>query len=137
MINYLLRLDSFAAMSQKERLNAHRDRIFVFISLFQEYFSIIYPNNKRIPSTRYKSSFIPKVTYFIPIVYEDKKGNPIQYEIVPSKVERLLEIGVPGELIRLMVELSNSKGLKEVAFNAKNCQDYWKNSNYSTILKFE
>ena len=136
-INTLLRLDSYTNLQKREQNNAHRDRIFIFVSLLQEYYSVIFPNNKRIPSTRYKSSFNPTTSYYIPIVFEDKKGTPIQYEVVPSKVVNLLNLGIPNDLINSMIEWSMKKNLKDVAFNAKNCQEYWANTNYTKILKFE
>ena len=136
-INSLLRLDSYSKMNKKEQNHAHRDRIFIFVSLLQEYYSVIFPNNKKIPSTRYKSSFNPTTSYYIPMVFEDKHGKPIQYEIVPSKLENLLAFGIPEDLINLMIELSMKNKLKDVAFNAKNCQEYWANSIHSKILRFE
>lgn len=123
--------------NKAELAHLHKNRTFIMLSILQDYYGIIYPNNKKINVTKLKGYLNLTSTYFVPIVYEDKAGEPIQYDTIPSKIENLLSLNVDEDLIEAMKIESKKRGLVDVAFNTSNCKKYWENQPLKTVLKFE
>jgi hypothetical protein len=137
-INDMLKLSSSRGITDvKELLQFNKDRSLIIIGLFQEYFNVIFPNNRKINATRLKGIITTKDSYFIPIVYENSKKEPIQYEMLPAKKNRLLELGVSLELIEELINLNRKYGLKDVAFNAANVNNYWNGTSHEKVIRFE
>lgn len=136
-INSSLKLMSLEIKNRADEVKKHKERSFVIISILQNYYGIIFPNNRVINTTFLKGNFTPQDSYYIPVIYEDKEKKPIQYETLPSKKNNLIRLGVPEELLVILIDYSQKKGLKNVAFNAKQCQKYWQESSYTKVLRFE
>lgn len=123
--------------NSNEQLKLHNNRTFIIINILQDYYAMIYPNNRRINATKLKGFVNVKDSYFVPVVYETKDKEPIQYETIPMKVERLLKLNIDKDLVEKVVELGYEHGLKNVAFNLREVNNYWDNSNYATKKKYE
>lgn len=130
----LLKLRNTIDLKDKEKIKKnHIDKAHILISLFQQYYSVIFPNNRTYNVTHLKGIFTPKDSYYIPIVYENKDGIPIEYNILPAKRERLLAVGVPSELITELIVLNDKYKLKDVAFNSAQVTKYWGESNFPKL----
>lgn len=136
-INASLKLIGVSIENKADEVKKHKERSFVIISILQNYYGIVFPNNRVINTTFLKGNFTPQDSYYIPVIYEDKEKKPIQYETLPSKKNNLIRLGVPEELLVILIDYSQKKGLKNVAFNAKQCQKYWQESSYTKVLRFE
>lgn len=115
----------------------HKNREFVIVALFQDYFGVLFPNNPKINVSKLRGIITASRNYFIPIVYEDKKKKPIEYAMIPVKRSKLLELNIDENLLLEVIELSDKKGLKDVAFNARQVNSYWSESEYQTVIKYE
>jgi hypothetical protein len=120
----------------KEKAKLNRAKAFLILGLLQDYFQIVYPNNKKI-SSGFKGKIQQKDTYYLVNVYEDKNGNAIEYEGIPFKKENLRNINVDEDLINLTIDYANKKGLKQVAFNPANAKKYWEQNRDKQRLLFE
>jgi hypothetical protein len=130
-LNDLLKLSSLTGVKDTEILKkGNIDRAYIIISLFQQYYAVIFPNNRTFNVSHLRGIFSPKDSFYIPIVYEDKEGKPIQYEILPAKRDRLIDVGVSNELLAELIDISDKYKLKDVAFNASQVTKYWNESSF-------
>lgn len=123
--------------NESDYLQLHNNRTLILVNILQDYYSIIHPNNRRINATKLKGFISVKDSYFIPIVYENEKKEPIQYETIPLKMEKLLKLGVSENLIDSIKDLGCEHKLKDVAFNQREVNNYWENSRFSTRKRYE
>jgi hypothetical protein len=123
--------------NSSEYLQLHNNRTLILINILQDYYGIVHPNNRRINATKLKGFVSVKDSYYIPIVYENEKKEPIQYETIPLKVEKLIKLGVGQELVENVMELGFENKLKDVAFNQRAVNTYWENSQYATRKRYE
>lgn len=115
----------------------HKNRTLIIINILQDYYSIVHPNNRIINTTYLKGNVSVKDSYFIPIVYEDKDKKPIQYEVIPMKISKLIDLGIDENLIINIKEIGRENSLNDVAFNQRAVTKYWENSNYTKRMKYE
>lgn len=122
---------------EADYLQLHNNRTLIIVNILQDYYSIVHPNNRRINATKLKGFISVKDSYYIPIVYENEKKEPIQYETIPLKIEKLSKLGVSQNLLETVMELGYEQKLKDVAFNQREVNNYWENSKFATKKKYE
>lgn len=124
-----LQLISSIGVRKKEKLERlHKNRTFVIVSLLQDYLKLVYPNNSRLNTTKLRGFINIDRNYFVPIVYENRNEEAIGYSTIPTRKDRLIEFGIDKNLLDEVAELSIKDGLKDVAFNQREVNNYWENT---------
>jgi len=136
-INLVFSLKATNAIKDYNKMiDLNKAKSFLIIGLLQDYWKIIYPNNNKITGG-FKGSVQAKDTYFLVNVYETKNGEGIEYETIPFKKKNVLELGCNVDLVNKMIEKSQEKGLKQVAFNPANAKKYWAKSDSGKRLLYK
>lgn len=115
----------------------HNNRTLILINILQDYYGVIHPNNRKINATKLRGIITVKDSYFVPIVYETKDKEPIQYETIPMKIEKFSKLNIDKDLVEKVIDLAYEHRLKDVAFNLREVNNYWDNSDYATKKRYE
>lgn len=115
----------------------HNNRSLIIISILQDYYGILHPNNRRINTTYLKGYVSFKDSYFVPIVYENMNKEPMQYDTIPMKIDKLYKLNINKFLVEDVMELAYEHKLIDVAYNQREVNKYWENSSYATRRKYE
>lgn len=114
----------------------NKQKAFLIVGLLQDYYGIIYPDNKKISSS-YRGKVQYKTSYFLVNVYENKEGKAMEYNTVPSKKKNIIELGINQKLVGRLIDISNEKSIKQVAFNPVKAKIYWNENTNKSKVKFE
>ncbi len=126
--NALSLSNNYDADELEEGANATKARTLILVGILQNFHNAIHPNNTKVNMTHLKGNHTLTSSYYIAMVFEDKKNNPIQYAMIPMKTKKLRDVVDDFDLYQEAVEYGKKLKMKNVAYNMRQVKKYWEDS---------